>query len=94
MSEQRCPNGHPTGMSNPCGLGICVLTELGVSDVGREARWIRVLRVELGCTWARIGELIEQVSGIRAHHSHGEHGMWLCRWAADVLGEDPKSWDE
>lgn len=47
------------------------------------ARWIRVLRVELGCTWGRVGELYEWVTGDKTN------GALLCEIAADTLGENP-----
>jgi len=52
-----------------------------------EARWIRVLRVDLGCSWGRIGELFEKAVG-RRYGGYQESGAGLCVWAARILGED------
>lgn len=52
-----------------------------------EARWIRVLRVDLGCTWGRVAELFARATG--DSDTTQMHGEDLCRWAAKMLGEDP-----
>ncbi len=51
------------------------------------AKWIRVLRVDLGCTWGRIGELYEYVTGGVYNGGHQQSGGALCEWAAALLGE-------
>jgi hypothetical protein len=52
-----------------------------------EARWIRVLRVDMGCTWGRVAELFGKATG--DSDTTQMHGAALCRWAANMLGEDP-----
>lgn len=55
----------------------------------RDAKFIRVLRVDLGCTWGRIGELWEQMTGNVHGSGHQTSGGRLCEWACSILGENP-----
>lgn len=51
-----------------------------------EARVVRTWRVDLGCTEARISELVYSAWGYGSGHADGGHGY--CAKAADLLGED------
>jgi len=51
-----------------------------------QARVIRTWRVDLGCSWSRVGELWRKAypdSGLQTD------GGQLCQWAAQALGEEP-----
>lgn len=54
----------------------------------REAKWIRVLRVDLGCTWGRVAELYEKATGSQINGGGSVGGADLCRYAATLLGEE------
>jgi hypothetical protein len=64
-----------------------------------QARWVRVLRVELGCTFVRIGELLQYAApdicdtrkGILARYALGGRAVLL---AAQVLGESIEDWEQ
>lgn len=51
------------------------------------AKWIRVLRVDLGCSWGRIGELYKAVTGDTFDGGIQQSGARLCEWSASLLGE-------
>jgi hypothetical protein len=53
-----------------------------------DARWIRVLRVDLGCTWERVAELFAVATGRTVNGGGTEGGADLCRYAASLLGEE------
>lgn len=54
----------------------------------QEAKWIRVLRVDLGCSWGRVAELFVQATGRTINNGGEQMGADLCEWAAGLLGED------
>lgn len=64
-----------------------------------QARWVRVLRVELGCTFVRVGELLQYAApdicdtstGIMRRYALGRKAVVL---AAQVLGESIESWEQ
>lgn len=57
----------------------------------RDAKWLRILRVDLECSHARIGELWEMRFGQSFGFCAGDSGRQLCTWAAALLGEDADS---
>lgn len=54
----------------------------------QEAKWIRVLRVDLGCTWGRVAELFTTATGRTINGGGSVGGADLCRYAASILGEE------
>jgi len=54
-----------------------------------EAKWIRVLRVDLGCSWGRVAELFITATGRTINNGGQQMGADLCLWAAQLLGENP-----
>lgn len=57
----------------------------------RVAAFIRMLRVDLGCTYARIGELWEcAFDGEQFGSCVGDSGRALCDRAARAIGQDPQ----
>lgn len=60
-----------------------------MSELNEEmARVIRTWRVDLGCTWGRIGELAHKVWGFE---NTQQKGASLCERAALMLNEEPNS---
>jgi len=57
-----------------------------------EAKFIKILRLEFGCTWGRIGELWE-LYYFTEEHGGQLLGRELVREAADTLKEHEESWD-
>lgn len=55
----------------------------------REARLIRVLRVDLGCSWGRVAELYGKVYPREGQTPTQQWGGRLCEMAAEHLGEKP-----
>ncbi|HEY3499277.1 MAG TPA: hypothetical protein VGK73_31525 [Polyangiaceae bacterium] len=59
-----------------------------------QARWIRVLRVNIGCTFGRIAELTHIVDPKAFPGTNTLAGRNQCEIAAHVLGEDIADWEE
>lgn len=58
-----------------------------MSELSEEmARVIRTWRVDLGCTWGKVGELAHKVWGFE---KTSVKGAYLCERAAIMLGEEP-----
>ena len=54
-----------------------------------EARWLRILRVDLGCTWRRVSELFRRATERNSAASPQDDGADLCVRATVLLGEEP-----
>lgn len=57
----------------------------------QEARFVRVLRVDLGCSWGRVAELYPRVFPVYPtdRKPTQEWGAELCAMAAETMGEAP-----
>lgn len=58
-----------------------------------QARWLRVLRVELGCSFGRIAELVHYAEPHFFPKSGALSGRNWCEAAAELLGETPEEWE-
>ena len=58
-----------------------------------QARWLRVLRVELGCSFGRVAELAHYAEPRMFPKSGALSGRNWCEIAAEVLGEEPDDWE-
>jgi hypothetical protein len=58
-----------------------------------QARWLRVLRVELGCSFGRVAELAHYAEPRFFPKSGALSGRNWCEAAAELLGETPEGWE-
>lgn len=82
---------HPLSLGNG-DEGLDEIETLVCNSLSLEsARLVRVLRVDLGCTWRKVAALYAYVypnaGVVGGHQLYGES---LCRQAANLLKEDPE----
>lgn len=64
-------------------------TLAGPTHIESMARLIRYLRVEVGMSWGKLGEMYHYVYADKLDDATQVSGALLCQWAAMVLNEDP-----